>query len=365
MTKFSVKISLLLILALLLSSNISAYASNFGKVLRANVLSANTSDPAKLSPNSNISDFENVDSKAKVEVKDVEKQSCEYEVPEIKTYKAEVIAIRKKLRVETGEIFKVKVFLKNEGNMPWKSDKSDCNAPLMFLGTDSPRDRASDLYYNWYADNRISMDQEFVKPGKIASFTFEMKAPNKSDVYKEYFTPMLDGITWLDSAKTEMKIIVGDINISSPELRKRLLFAMESGTVMDFDLNGEKKIAVDLSEQKMLITLDGKLIREFRVSTGKSSTPTPVGNYKIKLKQETRVGSEAPHYIMPKFQWFRDGGYGLHALPSLGSDGGVFWTEARSHIGIPVSHGCIRMLPEDADFAYEFTDIGTEVAVAK
>ena len=85
---------------------------------------------------------------------------------------------------------------------------------------------------------------------------------------------------------------------------------------------------------------------------------------------------------MPKWMAFRPG-YGIHALPSLGSaslrskirsyrDGevptslftdDVFWKEALSHIGIPVSHGCIRLLPDDAEFAFNFTPVGTRVVV--
>jgi lipoprotein-anchoring transpeptidase ErfK/SrfK len=157
--------------------------------------------------------------------------------------------------------------------------------------------------------------------------------------------------------------MIGDTGENMTDLRKKMLYASTSGPVTALNLNGEKKLLVDLSDQKLFIMLDGQVIREFRVSTGGYKTPTPKGDYTIKLKQEVRVSGKAPHYIMPKFMWFREGGYGFHALPSLGSDGGVFWTEAKDHIGRPVSHGCIRLLPEDADFLYEFTDLGTKVTV--
>ena len=79
-----------------------------------------------------------------------------------------------------------------------------------------------------------------------------------------------------------------------------------------------------------------------------------------------RIGAKPPHYVMPKFMMFRQGGYGIHALPSLSRKGGdVFWTEARSHIGRPVSHGCIRVLPEDANFVYDFAEVGTPVDVQR
>ena len=60
----------------------------------------------------------------------------------------------------------------------------------------------------------------------------------------------------------------------------------------------------------------------------------------------------------------KEGGLGIHALPSLhGQKGDTLWTEARDHIGTKVSHGCVRLLPEDSNFIYAFGDIGVPVIV--
>lgn len=302
----------------------------------------------------------------------VEKEVCGYDFPEEgEEYDAEVIAVRRKLLVETGEFFRVKVFIKNTGNMPWFSDDSSCLGPEMFLGTEKERDRDSMLYSpvlegldsNWYGPNRIGMDQKRIDPGQIASFTFWSEAPSEPDVIKEYFAPVVSGITWIDDARLDFELMVGDTGESPSDLRKRLSYAFESGSVMDINLDGERSILVDLSEQTMYIKLDDDIIRSFSVSTGAAATPTPIGTTYISLKQELRIGSKAPHYIMPYFQMFRAGGYGLHALPSLANDGGVFWTEAVSHLGIPVSHGCIRIGDENAIWLFNFTEVGDKVVV--
>lgn len=302
------------------------------------------------------------------------KEVCGFFEPEEKTYTSQLIAVRRKLRLEENEAFRVKVFLKNTGNMPWFSDESTCMGPHMALGTDQERDRNSTLYAkeiegiedtNWESKNRVGMDQLRVDPGQIASFTFWSETPGNADIIKEYFTPVLEGISWIEDSKFSFEIIVGDPDQNPVVLKKRMLYANMSGSVMDIPLEGEKVIVVDLSEQRLYVKLNDYLVREFRVSTGAAATPTPTGEYSIKLKQEMRIGSKKPHYRMPKFMWWRDGGYGFHALPSLGSDGGVFWTEARNHIGIPVSHGCIRLLPEDATFLFDFADIGTKVAIQR
>lgn len=297
---------------------------------------------------------------------------CGFSLPEEESYDAEVVAIRRKLKVEPGEIFRVKVFIKNTGTMPWFSNESDCLGPKMSLGADKERDRDSALYAttlegvedtNWEGANRIGMDQLRIDPGKIASFTFWSKASSEPDIIKEYFTPVLKDLTWIDDAQLSFEMMIGDTGDSASDLRKKLSYSSSSGSVLDINLDGERVILIDLSEQQMYVYLGDEIIRQFAVSSGAAATPTPVGTTEISLKQEVRVGSKSPHYIMPYFQMFRPSGYGLHALPSLGNDGGIFWTEALTHIGIPVSHGCVRILPEDAIWLYDFTEIGDTVTV--
>ncbi len=323
-----------------------------------------------------LDDFEEVQLASVEETKQVEekKEVCGFYEPESKVYNGQLISVRRKLKLDENEIFRVKVFLKNTGNMPWFSDESTCTGPHMSLGTDHGRDRPSTLYAkelegventNWESKNRVGMDQLRVDPGQIASFTFWTEAPDRGDIIKEYFTPVLEGITWVDEAKFSFEVIVGEPNEDPVLLKKRMLYANMSGSVMDIPLDGDKVLLVDLSEQKVYVKLGEYIVREFRVSTGAAATPTPTGEYTISLKQELRIGSKKPHYRMPKFMWWREGGYGFHALPYLANDGGTFWSEARNHIGIPVSHGCIRLLPEDADFLFEFSEIGTKVVIQR
>jgi len=301
--------------------------------------------------------------------------SCEYTTPREAKYDATIIEVRKKLQIDTGETFRVKVFVRNDGNTPWFSRESGCTGnPVVNLGTDMQRDHASVFYSpeikkddnNWIGSNRVGLDQLRIDPGMTASFTFWAKADNYPDVYREFMTPVVEGKTWIDDAKFSFDTMIGDTGSNPETLREQMYFSGESGSVLNINPDGEKIISVDLSEQKMTMTIDGKFVKAFTVSTGAAKTPTPVGEYDIQLKQEVRIGGKAPHYVMPKFMLFRKDGYGIHALPSLSRKGGdVFWTEAKSHIGVPVSHGCVRVLPEDAEFVYAFADIGTKVAVQR
>jgi len=301
-------------------------------------------------------------------------ENCAYETPKNQTFNAQTISVRRKLKIDTNEVFRVTTFVKNAGNMPWFSGKSTCKGPHVSLGTDKPRDSASMLYANqldgvvdtnWEGNNRVGMDQLRVDPGYVASFTFFSRSPKNVDVLKENLTPVVEGIKWMDEAKLSFDLMVGDTGMLPGDVRLRMFYANQSGSVMNIPVDGEKSINVYLDTQKMKIKLGDYVVREFTISSGASSTPTPRGDFNIILKQETRVGGKAPHYIMPNFMMFDNRGYGLHALPSLRGRGDAFWTEAREHIGIPVSHGCVRMLPEESQFAFDFADIGTKIHIER
>ena len=292
---------------------------------------------------------------------------------EIASYKAQVITVRKKFRYQLGEEFKVKVFVKNTGNMPWFSPDSECIGANIYLGTTRDNDRESAFHYadlvrpdnSWVSSNRIRLDswQMRIDPGEVGVFTFWSKATDTPSVHREYFAPVVDGGSFMEDAEFRVDVYSGETGETANDLRKKLLYAYKSMRVNDMRVDGERSVEVDLSDQRLFLKIDDYVIREFTVSTGKSATPTPKGNFKLFLKNEVRVGHAPPHYIMPKFQMFTAQGAGLHALPSLGNDGGVFWTEALDHIGQPMSHGCVRMLPEDANFTFEFTEIGDPINI--
>lgn len=119
-----------------------------------------------------------------------------------------------------------------------------------------------------------------------------------------------------------------------------------------------KYIEVDLSSQT-LYQFDGETMAgKHRVSTGKWSTPTPIGTYTINSKNPRAYSSTYDLY-MPYWMAFIGSTYGLHELPEW-ADG---TKEGASHIGTPVSHGCIRLGVGDAAEVYDWADVGTTVVI--
>ncbi|MBP7898829.1 L,D-transpeptidase family protein [Candidatus Gracilibacteria bacterium] len=317
--------------------------------------------------------------------------SCDYTTVDKPVYKATSLLKNQGVSSLPNGIMRVTIAYKNDGNIPWFSDSSGCaNGPVVQLGTTHELDRDSvfahsDIGSGWAASNRIYMSSPRVDPGQTAMFTFDIKAPSVEDVYREMFGIVIPGVTWVKDSDFGLNVTVGQ-PYDEETAQKKLFFINGSGRGVDVNLSAEKSVEVDLSEQKATLRLGDYVVRVFSVSTGAPDHPTPVGTWKILFKQQVRIGGAAPFYIMPKWQAIRPDGYGFHGLPSLGNatlrakiralgpDEPVptewfktdsFWTEALDHIGSARSHGCVRYLPDDADYIYDFTDIGTPIIVHK
>jgi lipoprotein-anchoring transpeptidase ErfK/SrfK len=119
-----------------------------------------------------------------------------------------------------------------------------------------------------------------------------------------------------------------------------------------------KYVEVDLSSQ-MIYQYEGtQLIHSYRVSSGKRSTPTPVGTYHINGKSPMAYSAAAGLY-MPYWMPFIGSTYGLHALPVWPNG----YKEGENHLGTPVSHGCVRLGTSQAAEVYNWIDIGTPVVI--
>ncbi len=95
------------------------------------------------------------------------------------------------------------VELKNTGNVSW-SKKIDA----VVLGADGPRDRSSSFIAAKPSTRMAYLMQDEVKPGEIGRFNFNLQAPNSAGQYTEYFTPVVEGITWMKDKKMKFSTYV-------------------------------------------------------------------------------------------------------------------------------------------------------------
>jgi LysM repeat protein len=113
-----------------------------------------------------------------------------------------------------------------------------------------------------------------------------------------------------------------------------------------------KQIVVDLSDQMTYAYENGQLLRSVVVSTGLWYAPTVQGDYNIYIKYTSQTMSGPGYYLpgVPYVMYFYQG-YSLH---------GTYW---HSNFGQPMSHGCVNMPTPEAEWFYNWSEVGTPVHV--
>lgn len=121
-----------------------------------------------------------------------------------------------------------------------------------------------------------------------------------------------------------------------------------------------KTIKIHLSKQRMEKVIAGVPVASFPVSTGKPGMRTPVGEFKI-LDKHPRAWSRSAKLWMPYWMHFSGRGHGIHELPEW--PGGK--KEGQNHLGLAVSHGCVRLGVGPAKEMYDWAPIGTAVSIVR
>lgn len=119
-----------------------------------------------------------------------------------------------------------------------------------------------------------------------------------------------------------------------------------------------KYIDLNVSAQVLSTFENGKLLGSYMVSTGKRGMDTPKGQFKVMAKK-LRPWSGKYKLYMPFFMQFTGQGHGIHELPEW--PGG--YKEGANHLGIPVSHGCVRLGVGPAEVVYNWAEAGTPVVI--
>jgi peptidoglycan hydrolase-like protein with peptidoglycan-binding domain len=108
-----------------------------------------------------------------------------------------------------------------------------------------------------------------------------------------------------------------------------------------------RRAEILLDRQVALLIEDNEVVRTIAVSTGKPSTPTPAGDY--------RVYAKIPKWWSTPFrEW----------LPlALPFNGGIAFHQYLVVPAYAASHGCVRQLPSVAQWTYDFASVGMPVKV--
>ena len=111
-------------------------------------------------------------------------------------------------------------------------------------------------------------------------------------------------------------------------------------------------IEIDLSEQRLIAWEGKQQVYEAIVSTGKKRTPTLPGVFSIRSKHRLNRMRGADYDVpdVPYAMYYYRG-YAIH---------GAYW---HNRFGTPVSHGCINLPVNLAQWLFQWASIGTPVII--
>jgi hypothetical protein len=95
-------------------------------------------------------------------------------------------------------------------------------------------------------------------------------------------------------------------------------------------------ISIDKNTQSMSVTVDGAPRYIWPVSTGRPGYDTPGGTFKINRMDADHYSQEWDNAPMPHTMFFDLQGHAIHGFSDV------------KHLGLAVSHGCVRLAPENA-----------------
>lgn len=122
------------------------------------------------------------------------------------------------------------------------------------------------------------------------------------------------------------------------------------------------KLEVNLTKQHISVYKDNIELKKLECSTGKIGDPdteTPIGSFEVQNKGtfffSPKYNQGGKYYI----KFFSN--YLIHSIPT--DKNGNIIEEEKDKLGVPVSHGCIRIPVEESKWLYDNIPVGTVVSI--
>ncbi len=118
-------------------------------------------------------------------------------------------------------------------------------------------------------------------------------------------------------------------------------------------------VLVSIPDRKLALFENGKVVRIYRVAVGKTSTPSPTGEFKIVGRVSNPayyhkgqvIGAGNGNPVGSRWMGLSVKGYGIHG------------TNQPNSIGKAASKGCIRMGKQDIEELFTLVDVGDAVQI--
>lgn len=140
----------------------------------------------------------------------------------------------------------------------------------------------------------------------------------------------------------------------------KILTVLVAATTEVFAESGTRRLVVSLTDRKIALFEDDRVVKVYPIAVGKHSTPSPNGSFHI-VSRVVKPTYYQPGKVVPAgpanplgTRWMGLGfkGYGIHG------------TNRPKSIGKAASHGCIRMRNEDVEDLFERVEVGDPVELS-
>jgi lipoprotein-anchoring transpeptidase ErfK/SrfK len=114
----------------------------------------------------------------------------------------------------------------------------------------------------------------------------------------------------------------------------------------------QRWVEVNVTTQRLIAWEGNTPVYAVIVSTGTDETPTITGNFAVQTKhRSTRMQGDGYDVPDVPFTMYYHGGYAIH---------GAYW---HRRFGTPVSHGCVNVAVNHAEWLFNWAAVGTPVVV--
>jgi lipoprotein-anchoring transpeptidase ErfK/SrfK len=114
-------------------------------------------------------------------------------------------------------------------------------------------------------------------------------------------------------------------------------------------------IVINLATQRIYeCNVEGRILAENKVSTGRRGLETPPGEYRVVNKSPKAYSKKYDAWMLYWMALTADGGYGLHGLEG---------SSYERLLGRVASHGCIRLRRDYAKDLYPRVEVGLPVTI--
>jgi len=155
------------------------------------------------------------------------------------------------------------------------------------------------------------------------------------------------------------RISYGPARAFTPDMNRRLplLLLMAAVGALANENPAARRIVISIPDHKLTLMEGDKAIRVYPVATGKLSTPSPEGEFRVVNRVAHPTWFSPRGVVKPgpanplgtRWLGLSVAGYGIHG------------TNAPDSIGKYASHGCIRMRNRDVEDLFQLVPVGTSV----